>query len=189
MNTTTQKTLTLNLDTFAYNTYFIDRQYGLDPFWEEDLYDQDKLKYKDTYNKPNNQIESGNLTMDAHVSDALRYELIYVWTVNPHLPDTSSLPNIRPRPQNQQRQNAVTGDQLFPQLQVTPDGLTRLLLLSTNLPLKSKLEMLYFLMDIKELNIDGLIHTGFFVRRRSGSQFRRNSITGSTYNIKSRPST
>ena len=122
----------------TYDAYFVDPQYGLDPYWDEELYDQDKLEYKDTYNKPNDQLESDDLIRDAHVSDALRYALIDLWTVNPHLPDTSALPNVQPRPQNPQRQTAVIDDQILPQLQVTPDRLTRFLPLSTNLPLKSK---------------------------------------------------
>ena len=96
---------------------------------------------------------------DAHVSDALGHALIDLWTVNPHLPDRSALPNFRPRPQNQQRQTADIDDQILPQLQVTSDGLTRFLPLSTNLPLKNKRKMLYFPMDFGELKIDGLIDT------------------------------
>ena len=144
----------------AYDPYFVDPQYGFDPFWDEEIYDQDKLEYRDTYNKPNDQIECDDLITDAHVSDALRYAVIDLWTVNPHLPDTSPLPNFRPRPQIQQRQIAVIDDQNLPQLQVTPDGLTRLLPLSTNLPLKSKRKIFYFPIDFGELNIDGLIDTG-----------------------------
>ena len=134
----------------AYNAYFVDPQYGLDPYWYENLYDQDKLEYNDTYNKPNDQIESDDLITDAHVSDALRYPLIDLWTVNPHLPDTSALPNFQPRPQNQQRQKPVIDYQILPQIQVTPDGLTRSLPLSTKLPLKNKQKMLYFPMDFEE---------------------------------------
>ena len=144
----------------AYDTFFVDPQYGLDPYWDEELYNQDQLEDKDTYIKPNDQIECDDLITDAHVSDALRYALIDLWTVNPHLPDTSALPNFRPRPQNQQRQTAVIDDQSLPQLQVTPDGLTRFLPLSTNLPFKNQRKMLYFPMDFGELNIDGLIDTG-----------------------------
>ena len=144
----------------AYDPYFIDPQYGLDHYWDEEIYDQDKLEYKDTYNKPNDQIECDDLITDAHVSDALQYAVIDLWTVNPRLPDTSALPNFRPRPQIQQRQIAVIDDQILPQLQVTPDGLTKFLPLSTNLPLKDKRKMLYFPMDFGELNIDVLIDTG-----------------------------
>ena len=76
------------------------------------------------------------------------------------LPDTSALPNVQPRPRNQQRQTAVIDEQILPQLQVAPDGLTRFLPLSTNLPLKSKRKMLYLPMDFEELITDGLIETG-----------------------------
>ena len=100
----------------AYDTYFVDPQYGLDAYWDKHLYDQGKLEYKDTYNKPNDQMESDDLSMDAHVTGSLRYALIDLWTVNPNLPDTSPLPNFQPRPQNQQKQNAVNDDQILPQL-------------------------------------------------------------------------
>ena len=132
----------------------------LTPIGVEEKYDQDKLEYKDTYNKPNDQIECDDLITDAHISDALRYALIDLSTVNPHLPDTSTLPNFPPRPQNQQKQTAVTDHQILPQLQVTPDGLTKFLPLSINLPSKNRRKMLYFPMDFRELNIDGLIDTG-----------------------------
>ena len=82
--------------------------------------------------------------------------------MNSHLLDTSALPKFQPRTQNQQRQTAVINDQILPQLQVTPDGLTRFLPLSTNLPLKNKRKMLYLPMNLRELNIDGLIETGGF---------------------------
>ena len=89
---------TVNFDTqfrplpevVAYHAYFVDPQYGFDPYWVEELYDQDKLEYKDTHNKPKDQIECDDLITDAHVSDVLRYALIDLWTVNPHLPDTSA---------------------------------------------------------------------------------------------------
>ena len=55
---------------------------------------------------------------------------------------------------------AVKDDQILPQLQVTPDGLTSFLPLSTSLQLKNKRKMLYFSMDFGELNFDGLIDTG-----------------------------
>ena len=156
-----------NFDTYfrplpevACDPYFVDPQYGFDPYWDEELYDHDKLEYKDTYNKSNDQIEPDDLITDSHVSDALRYAVIDLWIVNPRLPDTSPLPNFRPRPQNQQTQIPVIDDQIILQLQVTPDGLTRYLPLSRNLPLKNKRKMLYFPMDFGKLNNDGLIDTG-----------------------------
>ena len=162
----------------AYDIYFVDPQYGLDPYWDEDLYDQEKMEYRDTYIKRNDQIESGDLITDAHVSDALRYAVIDLWTVNPQLPDTSPLPNFRPRPQNQQRQIAIAviDDQILPQLQVTPDGLTRFFPLSTNLPLKNKRKMPYFPMEFGELNIDGLIDTGALSSAIPEADLRKNRL-------------
>ena len=94
--------------------------------------------------------------------DALRYALIGLWTVKTHLPDTSSLPDFQPRPRNQRRQNAVIDDQMLPQVQVTPHGLTKFLRVSTDLPSKNKRKMLYFPMDFGELNIDVLMDTDAF---------------------------
>ena len=145
-------------ETVAYDTYFADPQYGNFPYWDEDLFDQGKLENKDSHNKSNDQIESDDLITDAHVSDALRYALMNLWTVSPHLPVISPLPNFQPIPQIQQRQNPV--DQILPQLQVAPDGLTWFLPLSTSLPLRIKLKMLYFPMVFEELNVDGLTDTG-----------------------------
>ena len=163
----------------AYDTYFVDPQYGPDPFWDEDLYDQDKLEYKDTYNKPNDQIESDDLITDAHVSDALRCALIDLWTVNPRVPDTSALPNFQWRPQNQQKQTGVIGERILPELQATTDGLTRFLPLSANLPLKNKRKMLYFAMDFKELNIDGLMDTDALSSAIPEADIRKNRLLAS----------
>ena len=102
------------------------------------------MEDKDTSNKLNDQIESDDLITDALASDALRYALIDLWTVNPHLPDTTALPNFQPRPQNQQRQIAVIDDQILPQLQVTSDGLPTFLPLSANLPLKIIVKCFFF---------------------------------------------
>ena len=48
----------------------------------------------------------------------------------------------------------------LPQPQVSPDGLTRFLPLSTNLLSKNERKMLYFPTEFGELNMDGLIVTG-----------------------------
>ena len=131
------------------------------------------MEYKDTFNKPDDQIVSDDIITDAHVSDALRYALIDLWIVNPNLPDTSALSNSQPRQQNQQRQTAVIDDQILPELQVTPNGLTRFLPLSTSLPLKNKSTMLYFPLDSGELNIDGLIDKGALPSALSEAHLRK----------------
>ena len=131
----------------TYGKNFVDTQNGHHAYWDEDIYDQDKLEYIDTHNKhqcthnkdtaPNDETESDELITDALVADALWYSLLDLWTVTPYLHDTSPLPNFQQRPKNQQWQIALIDDQIIPQLQVTPDRLTRFLPLSTNKPLNT----------------------------------------------------
>ena len=82
------------------------------------------MEYKDTHNKPTDRNQSDNLIADAYVSDALRYAILDLWTVNPLLPNKTPITNFEPRPQNQQWQIAIIDDQVLTQLQVTPQGLT-----------------------------------------------------------------
>ena len=96
----------------------------LTPIGDKDLYDQDKLEYKNNYNRLNNLIKSNNLITISQVSDALRYAKTDLLTVNPEQLDTPPLPNFQPRPQNHQRQIAVIDNHFVPQLQVTVDGFT-----------------------------------------------------------------
>ena len=70
------------------------------------------------------------------------------------------MPNFQPRPQNQQNKVAVFNDQNLPQHQVTPDGLTRFLPPSTNLPLINRCKVRYFQINFRDLNTGGLIDTG-----------------------------
>ena len=134
------------------------------------------MEYKDTYNKRNDQNETDDLITDGHVSDALRNAIKDLWTVNPHLPVTSPLPNFQPIPQNQQTQIAVIDDQILPQLRVTPDVLTRCLPLSTNLPFENRHKMTYFPLVFGELNIDGLIDTGALSSAIPEVDLRRNRL-------------
>ena len=133
-NTTTQTILTLNLGPFQKSLHTTHTSLILNtdstPIGMKTYTIKTNWSTKKLENLPNDQIEYDNLITDAHVSDALRYALIDLRTINPHLPDTSALPNFQPRPQNHQRQSAVIDNQILPQLQVTPDGLTRFLPLS-----------------------------------------------------------
>ena len=114
--------------------------------------------------------------MDAHVSDELRYAFIDLWTPNPHLHDKSPLPSFQPRPQNQQTQSAIFGNQLWPKLQVTPDKLMSFLPLSTNLPFKNKRNMLHFPTDFWELNINGLTDTSTLSSAIPEADLRKNRL-------------
>ena len=83
---------------------------------------------------------------DSRLSDALRYALFDLRTVNPHLPDTYFSPNFPSGPQitKGKLQSMAT---LLSQLLVPPDELKSFLLVSTKLSLRNKRKMLCFSMD------------------------------------------
>ena len=114
MITTKQKTIDTQIrslsEVVANDTFFVDLEYAVDLYWDENFYYQDNWECRDTHNISNHQVESDDFIRDAHVSDALRYALIGLWTVNSHLPNTLPLPNFPPRPQNRQKQLAVFYD-------------------------------------------------------------------------------
>ena len=142
-----------------YEPKTIDPHYEQDPYWSDDLYNQEKLEYKNNFNKPPEQIEEDDILTDPLVSDKLRYALIDLWTVNPQLPITSSLPNFATSLCFSKSQKPVKDPKINTQLQSIPGKNTNLRPLLTNLQLKNKKRLLYFAMDFGELTIDGLIDT------------------------------
>ena len=87
MNTTTQKVLTLNLDPFQMSLHSthvsLTLNMDLTPIGMSTSVIKAKSSTKKTYNKPNDHVEIDDLIRDARVSDALRYALKDLWTVNP----------------------------------------------------------------------------------------------------------
>ena len=79
------------------------------------------MVYKDTNIKPNYQNKSHDLISDSHVSGANRNAFFDLYTVNPKIPDTSPLPNFRPRPQKPPKANCRHGQPKF----TTPPVVTR----------------------------------------------------------------
>ena len=94
----------------AYDKYFADPQNGDYSSRDEELNSQHTLKKKYSHSKPNGQIKSNDLITDSQVSNALRYPIIDLWTVDTQLLDTSALPNFPPRQQNHQKQTVVMDD-------------------------------------------------------------------------------
>ena len=169
----------------AYDTNFVDPQCGGDPYWDEDLYHLDKIEHKDNPNKTNDQIERNDLITDSQVSETLRCAIIVMWTLNPQLPDTSPFRNFPSTPQKQQRQVAVIDNQNLPELQVTPDGLTKFLPLSTINTLTIEKETQNSLISNGGCGVEHRQPHGrrSSVRRYFGSLFAQNLITGFTHNI------
>ena len=59
-----------------YEAQFIDPRYEQDPCWNDDLYDQDKLEYKQDFNKPPEKIVDDDIITDSHLSNKLICALV-----------------------------------------------------------------------------------------------------------------
>ena len=105
---------------------FFNPQYQRDPNWYDDLYDQEKLDFKNSFDK---SLELFGLMM---ISDKHTYELNDLWTVNPKLPHTSALPNLRPRLKFTKCQNPVLDREIISLLLSNPGKNTKFPALLTN---------------------------------------------------------
>ena len=80
------------------------------------------------------------------------------WDSNPNLTLTELITNLDNH--NRSHKEPLVDNELRQHLTHDGENDTTYLPLSTNLILKQKIHMLYFLMDFGELTIDGLIDTG-----------------------------
>ena len=145
-----------------YNPTYIDPDYGRDPYWDTELYNQDLLQFQYVID----DIELYNKS--AHENPPITHNkktraLIETWQMN----DGTSHP-VFPNPlgtENTENSGEITPQSLLDEKQfqnvlITRDGEPDCIPLSTNINLKCKKRMLYFPMDFGELTIDGLIDTG-----------------------------
>ena len=145
-----------------YNPTYIDPDYGRDPYWDTELYNQDSLQFQyvldviDLYNRTVH--ENPPITHNKKTR-----ALIENWQMN----DGTNHP-VFPNPlgtENTENSGEITPQSLldekqFQNLLITRDGEPDCIPLSTNINLKCKKRMLCFPMDFGELTIDGLIDTG-----------------------------
>ena len=95
---THQKTVTQNIPTPFRNLpekpyrepQFIHPQYQRDPYWDDDLYDQEKLEFNHKFDESLKRTEDEDLITELCLSDKLRYALTDLWTFNLQLHPTST---------------------------------------------------------------------------------------------------
>ena len=145
-----------------YNPTYIDQDYGRDPYWDTENYNQELLQFQYVLD----DIEHYNRTV--HENPPITHNkktraLIENWQMNdgtnhPVFPNPLGTEthdsNVEPIPQS------LLDEKQFQNVLITRDGEPDCIPLSTNINLKCKKHMLYFLMDFGELTIDGLIDTG-----------------------------
>ena len=145
-----------------YNPTYIDPDYGRDPYWDTELYNQDLLQFQYVID----DIELYNRSV--HDNPPITHNkktraLIETWQMNdgtrhPVFPNPLGT-ETSDKPEETIPQSLLDESQ-FQNILITREGEPDCIPLSTSINLKCKKRMLYFPMDFGELTIDGLIDTG-----------------------------
>ena len=138
----------------GYDPHYIDPEYGVDPYWENSLYDQRKLLFKcDNY--PPTDDEDDPEIPDNNISRAL----IELWQPDSEITNDQEIedPIIENGLQSEPR---LLDESAILHVLVTKEGEPAYIPLSTNLGLKHNKRMLYFPMDFGEQTTDCLIDFG-----------------------------
>ena len=145
-----------------YNPYYIDPDYGIDPYWDVQIYNQHELHFYANFNKRQAEIEPDCPVEDGALNNILTTALVDQWQL---VPNSFALPPSQ-EPETEfytfgpQVSLALAVEARFVNTLVTRNGEPDYVPLTTNLGLKYKRRMLYFPMDFGELTLDGLVDTG-----------------------------
>ena len=145
-----------------YNPYYIDPDYGIDPYWDAQIYNQHELQFYANFNKPQTEIEPDCPMTDRALNHTLTIALVDPWQANTNscvLP-TQEEPDTKFNSFGPQVSLTSAVEARFVNTLVTRNGEPDYVPLTTNLGLKYKRRMLYFPMDFGELTLDGLVDTG-----------------------------
>ena len=144
-----------------YNPCYPDPDYGFDPYWATNCYNQHHLYFYDSYNKPDQDVELDYPKLDSTLNTALRNAPVDPWQHGPqfttHMIHPDATDNFHRRRPQVSLASAVA--ERFVNTLVTRIGEPDYVPLTTNLGLKYKRRMLYFLMGFGELTLDGLVDT------------------------------
>ena len=145
-----------------YNPYYSDPDYGFDPYWAANCYNQHHLYFYDSYNKPDQVLELDYPELDSSLNTALRIARVDPWQHEAQFTTHMIHPDAtddfhRGRPEVSLA-SAVAAR--FVNTLVTRIGEPDYVPLTTNLGLKYERRMLYFPMDFGEITLDGLVDTG-----------------------------
>ena len=145
-----------------YNSTYIDPDYGRDPYWDIEIYNQDLLQFQYVLD------DIAHYQTTVHENPPITHNkktraLIENWQMN----DGTNHP-VLPNPLGTETNEASTepipqsllDEKQFQNILITKEGEPDCIPLSTSINLKCKKRMLYFPMDFGELTIDGLIDTG-----------------------------
>ena len=136
--------------------------YGFDPYWDANCYNQHHLYFYRNSNKPSHNIEPDSYEIDQALKMVLTKACVDPWQHNTpprcqmnHTELDDEFHRVGP-----QVSLASAIAARFVNTLITKTGEPDYVLLTTNLCLKYKRRMLYFPMDFGELTLDGLVDTG-----------------------------
>ena len=136
-----------------YHPHYPDPDYGKDPYWDDEIYDRQKLQFRQDEYPPTDDEDDPPI-----VDNKLSKALIELWQPN----SEALLEEIEETLEQEDFQgpDSLLDETAFLHILVEKQGEQSYVPLSTNLGLKIKRRMLYFPMDFGELTLDGLIDTG-----------------------------
>ena len=145
-----------------YHPYYIDPDFGFDPFWDIHNYNQHQLYFHDNFTEIITNSESESPEIDSWPPTTLSKALVdpRQHTGAGHHSTTHSEPITMLPPTGPSVTLTATVEDRFINTLISRDGEPDYVPLTTNLGLKYKRRMLYFLMDFGELTLDGLVDTG-----------------------------
>ena len=145
-----------------YNPYYSDPDYGFDPFWDANCYNQHHLYFYRNFNKPSHNREPDSYEIDRAFNMVLVKAKVDPWQQDtpPRSQVTQTVPDDEFHRAGPQASLAIAVAARFVNTLITRTGEPDYVPLTTNLGLKYKQRMLYFQMDFGKLTLDGLVDTG-----------------------------
>ena len=145
-----------------YNPYYPDPDYGFDPYWDSNSYNQHHLLFYHNFNKPHQTIESDSTEIDQALNAVLVKARVDPWQRGTFFTHQTNHAAVDDQFHHGGPQvslaTAVTAR--FVNTVVTRTGEPDYVPLTTNLGLKYKRRKRYFPMDFGELTLDDLVDTG-----------------------------
>ena len=158
-NTTTSRPVSL-ID--IYNHYYLYPDFGFDPYWDIQIYDQYHLHFYNNFTKNTTDIKPDSPEVDQNLSPHLSVAAVDPWQTPRVVPSTTiyAEPKTQLPPDGPVVTLTATVEERFMNTLISRDSEPDYVPLTTNLGLKYKRRMLYFLTDFGELTLDGLVDTG-----------------------------
>ena len=142
-----------------YNPFYPDPDYGFDPYWDSNCYNQHYLYFYHNFNKSNQNMEPDSFETDQALNTVLINARVDPWQHGTQLTHqtTHSDADEEFHHVGSQVSMATAVTSRFVNTLVTRTGEPDYVPLTTNLGLKYKQRMLYFPMEFGKLTLDGLV--------------------------------